>query len=135
MKMTKQAFLTGINYKFLCFKIVANTNQKNWGWEGVHIDWKLKLKKNELRWSGGSLCLFKLCDKYYTNFISTVFGCKTLLSNKLLSKVSLQDKDIFFCCVKCCGSKYNFCDSLWLTENLCVISMLENIKSTEMNNY
>ena len=33
------------NYKFLCVKMVVNTNKKNW-WR--HIDWKLKLKKNEL---------------------------------------------------------------------------------------
>ena len=33
------------HYKFLYVKIVANTNKTNW-WG--HIDWKLKLKKNEL---------------------------------------------------------------------------------------
>ena len=49
------------------------------------------------------------------------------------SKVSLQD--IFFCCVKSYGSKYNFCDLLWLTVNLGVISMVENIRSIEMDNY
>ena len=37
--------------------------------------------------------------------------------------------------MKSFGSKYNFCDLLWLTENLGVISMLENIRSTEMDNY
>ena len=64
------------NYKFLCVKIVANTDKKIW-WG--HIDWKLKLKKkpNCFCWSGGSLSLFK------------VFGCKTLFWNEILSNVSL----------------------------------------------
>ena len=42
---------------------------------------------------------------------------------------------MFFCCVKSCGSKYNFCELLWLTENLGVILTLKNIRSTEMDNY
>ena len=52
------------NYKFLCVKIVANTNKKIW-WG--HIDWKLKLKKNEL-FLLISLWLFKLCDKMQLTF-------------------------------------------------------------------
>ena len=50
------------NYKFLCVKTVTNTNKKAW-WR--HIDWKLNVKKNELRSSGGTLWLFKLCDKMW----------------------------------------------------------------------
>ena len=52
------------NYKFLWVKTVANTNKKIW-WG--HIDWKLKLKKNEL-FLLISLWLFKLCDKMQLTF-------------------------------------------------------------------
>ena len=66
LKMTKQPFLTDFffNYKFLCVKTVANTNKKIW-WG--HIDWKLKLKKNE-PFLLISLWLFKLCDKMQLTF-------------------------------------------------------------------
>ena len=54
------------HYKFLCVKIVANTNNKIW-WG--HIDWKLNLKKAKcFRWSGGTLWLFRLCDKMRITF-------------------------------------------------------------------
>ena len=39
-----------------------------------------------------------------------------------------------FLFVKICGSKYNFCDLVWLIENFGVISTLENTRTTEMNN-
>ena len=42
---------------------------------------------------------------------------------------------MFLGCVKSGGSKYNFCDLLWLTVNLGVISTLKNIRTTETDNY
>ena len=59
-----QIFFT---YKFLSSKILANTNKKI----GLgHIDWKLKLKKEQncFCWSVGSLWLFKLCNKMLLTF-------------------------------------------------------------------
>ena len=90
MKMTKQAFLTDFfNFKFLCVKIVANTNKKIW-WG--HIDWKLKLKKNELRWSGGSLWLFKLCDKMWLTFCVASITMPTSFHQSLGVKPCFETK-------------------------------------------
>ena len=64
--------------------------------------------------------------------MSTLFH--QCLAVKPCFEMKFCQKVLFFCYVKSCGSKYNFCDLLWLTENLGVISTIENIKSTGMDN-
>ena len=52
--------------KYLCVKIVAKTDKKIW-W-GIlieNLNWK---RTNCFHWSGGSLWLFKLCDKMQLSF-------------------------------------------------------------------
>ena len=68
MKMTKQAYLTDFfSVSNLCvLKLWLTLIKKIW-WG--HIDWKLELKRaNCFRWSGGSLWLFKMCDKMQLTF-------------------------------------------------------------------
>ena len=128
------------NYKFLCVKIVANTNKNIW-WE--HTDRKLKLKNNELCWSSGSLWLFKLCDKMWLTFcvasitVPTSFheslGVKPCFETKFCQKFPY--KTYFSVVWKVVAQGKTFCNLLWLTVNLGVISRLENIRSTEMYNH
>ena len=100
------------NYKFLCVKIVTNTNKKIW-WG--HIDWKLKLKKNEL-FLLISLWLFKLCDKMQLTFcvanitMPTSFhqclGVKPCFETNFCQKCPC--KTYFFCCVRRCDQSTTF---------------------------
>ena len=88
--------------------------------------------------SGDSLQLFKLCDKMQltsseaiitmATLFPPVFGFKILIWNKILSKVSLY---IYLLREKL----WLQVQHLWLTENLGVISTLENIRGTEMYNH
>ena len=77
------------NYKFLCVKIVANTNRKIW-WG--YIDWKLKLKKNELCCSGGSLWLFKQCEEMWLTFCVGNITKQTSFHQSLGVKVCFETK-------------------------------------------
>ena len=90
MKMTKQAFLIDFLISNFYVLKLGNTNKKNWR---GHIDWKSKLKKiNCFHWPGGSLWLFKLCEKMWLTFCMANIFMATSFHQCLSVKTCFETK-------------------------------------------